>query len=192
MIVALGLAALAGYGGATLARLRNGRRFIVLASILILAEFAAVPLPLNGNDTNYKQRGLAPLPGAVPAGANAPPVYRFIATLPPSASLVELPFGEPAFEVRYMFYSTMHWRPLANGYSGGAPDEYGLLTESFKDALRRPEPAWQALLASGGTHVVVHESGYADGRGGEISRWLRTHGATDVAAFGEDHVFAVP
>jgi hypothetical protein len=192
MIVALGLAALTGYGGMVIARLKNGRRLEVLAALLIVAEFPAVPLPLNGNDTTYKQSGLAPLPASVPAGVDAPPVYRFIATLPASASLVEMPFGEPAFEVRYMYYSTMHWRPLANGYSGGAPDEYGLLSESFKDAIRRPGPAWRALIASGVTHVVVHEAGYADRRGGEISNWLRTSGAKEIAAFGDDHVFALP
>jgi len=62
MIVALGLAALAGCGAATLDTLKHGRRLLVVASILIVVEFAAVPLPLNGNDTAYRQRGLAPLP----------------------------------------------------------------------------------------------------------------------------------
>ena len=173
MIVALCLAALAGYGAMAIGRLRHGRRLVILAAFLIIVESAAVPLSLNGNDTDYKQSGLAPLPDVVTTGSDVPPVYRFIATLPASASLVELPFGEVAFEVRYMFYSTAHWRPLANGYSGGAPDEYGLLAESLKDALKRPEPAWRALVASGVTHVVVHEAGYADGRGSQVSNWLR-------------------
>ena len=64
-----------------------------------------------------------------------PAVYRFVAQLPASSALIELPFGEVAFETRYMFYSTTHWRPLVNGYSGGAPDQYGLWAERLKDAL---------------------------------------------------------
>ena len=42
-------------------------------------------------------------------------------SLPASAVLLELPLGEPAFDMRYMFYSTRHWQRLVNGYSGGAP-----------------------------------------------------------------------
>ena len=192
MIVALGLASLVACGAVAIGRLRHGRRMLILAALLVIVESAAVPLPLNGNSTDYKQSGLARLPDFVTTGNDVPPVYRFVATLPSSASLVELPFGEVAFEVRYMFYSTAHWHRLANGYSGGAPDEYGLLAESLKDALRRPEPAWRALVASGVTHAIVHEAGYADGRGGQVSTWLRAHGAREIASFGDDRVFALP
>jgi hypothetical protein len=192
MIVALGLAALAGCGAATIDTLKNGRRLLIVASILIVAEFAALPLPLNSNDTTYKQSGLAPLPGILAMGSDAPPVYRFIDALPASASLAELPFGEVAFDARYMFYSTLHWRPLANGYSGGGPPEYSVLADDLKDALRRPEPAWQALIASGVSHVVVHEASYADERGSQVSGWLRAHGAREVAAIASDHVFVLP
>ena len=118
-------------------------------------------------------------------------MYRFVAQLPASAALAELPFGEVAFDVRYMFYSTLHWRPLANGYSGGAPDSYGLLSESLKDLLRRPEPAWNALASSGATHAIVHENSYADGRGSQVSNWLRSHSARELAVFDSDRVFAI-
>ena len=39
----------------------------------------------------------------------------------------------------------LHWRRLVNGYSGGAPASYGLLTESLKDIATRPDRAWQAI-----------------------------------------------
>jgi hypothetical protein len=191
MIVALLLAALAGYGAAILHRLEYGSRLLAAAGALIVAESIAIPFPLNGNSTEYRQSGLTPLPDFVATGAAAPGVYRFVAQLPAPAALVELPFGEVAFETRYMFYSTLHWRPLANGYSGGAPDSYGLLSESLKDFLRRPEPAWKALALSGATHVIVHEGGYADGRGSQVSNWLRTHGARELGVFDGDRVFAI-
>jgi hypothetical protein len=192
MIVALGLASLVAYGAAAIGGLRHGSRLVSAAALLIVVESAAVPFPLNRNSIEYKQSGLAPLPDAVATGDAVPPVYRFVATLPSSTSLVELPFGEVAFEARYMFYSTTHWRPLANGYSGGAPDEYGLLAESLKDALLQPEPAWRALVASGVTHAIVHEGSYTDGRGGQVSDWLRAHGAKEIAAFSADRVFSLP
>ena len=61
---------------------------------------------------------------------------------PASAALLELPLGEPAFDVRYMYYSTTHWRRLVNGYSGGEPREYQSLAEALKDTDPRPARAW--------------------------------------------------
>ena len=191
MIVALGLAALAGYGARLTSGLRRRRGLLVAAGLSIVIESSAIPLGINGNSTDYKQSGLAPLPPYVATGSATPPVYGFVAQLPPGAALLELPFGEVAFEVRYMFYSTTHWRPLANGYSGGGPDEYGLLAESVKDLFSRPEPAWAALVASGATHAIVHEASYADGRGRQVTDWLSRHGAREIAVFGADHVFAI-
>jgi hypothetical protein len=80
-------------------------------------------------------------------------VYRFLASLPPSSAVIEMPFGEVAFEARYMFYSTLHWRRLVNGYSGGAPAQYSLWAEGFKDVLDRPQSAWQAVVESRVTHI---------------------------------------
>ena len=191
MIVALELAALAAFGARVISTIRHGPRWLAAAGALIVIESMAIPLGLNGNSADYKQSGLAPLPGHVATGAATPPVYRFVEQLPPSAALVELPFGEVAFDVRYMFYATTHWRRLINGYSGGGPDSYGLLSEQLKELLRRPDPAWQALAASGATHAIVHEAGYADGRGRQVSDWLRTHGARELAVFDDDRVFAI-
>ena len=114
MVVALGLGALTAFGIAEIERRRRSRAWTALAAALIVVESIAVPLPLNGNDTNYKQHDLAPLPPFVETGDAVPAVYHYVAHLPPSATLLELPFGEVAFEVRYVFYSTTHWRPAAN------------------------------------------------------------------------------
>jgi len=191
MIVALGLAGLAGFGAAAIARRRHGVVAVAIVTALVVAESWAVPLPLNENSTDYKQSGLAPLPDTLAVGAATPAVYRYAATLPPTSALIELPFGEIAFETRYMFYSTAHWRPLVNGYSGGAPDAYGLWAEQLKDVLDRPEPAWRAVRESRATHIVVHEAGYAGDRGPQISNWVRAHGGEEVAVFGTDHVFTI-
>lgn len=192
MIVALGLAALAAYGTAFIERRRRGGLLTLVAGALIVVESTAVPLPLNGNDTNYRQQDLVALPATVATGAATPPVYGFVAQLPASAVILELPFGEVAFEARYIFYSTAHWRRLVNGYSGGAPVEYGLLAEALRDLRRSPDRAWQALARSGATHAIVHEASYADGRGAEVGDWLRRHGARELASFGADRVFTLP
>ncbi len=191
MIVALGLATLASFGTAALDR-RFGRRAVIAAGALMFVESLAVPIGLNGTAVDYKHAGLAPLPPAVGVGSSTPEVYRFVGQLPRGAAVVELPLGEPAFDVRYMFYSAAtRFVPLVNGYSGGAPDEYGFLTESLFDALKRPDRAWSGLVATGATHVIVHEGSYAESGGDAVSAWLRSRGAEELAAFGRDRVFAL-
>jgi hypothetical protein len=191
MIVTLGLAALAARGVRAVDRRHRGRASAI-AGALVLLEAIAVPIPINQNSTQYNQAGLAPLPASVAIGPAAPEVYRFVAQLPASAVLIELPLGEPAFDVRYMLYSTWHWRRLVNGYSGGAPQDYEALTESLKDVATRPDRAWQAVSASTATHVIVHEASYADDGGRRLSDWLQARGAREVAVFGSDRVFEVP
>ena len=193
MLVAFGLATLTALGIARLKGPGSGaRRRDVLAAVagtLIVVESIALPVPMNQNPTQYRQAGLAPLPATIATGADVPAVYQSIAQLPVSAVIVELPLGEPAFDIRYMFYSTTHWRPLVNGYSGGAPPEYGLLSEALKDAAARPDRAWDALVASQATHAIVHEAFYANGGGPRVSAWLLARGAREVAAVGTDRVF---
>ena len=195
MIVTLGLGALAALGVARIDRLPGGSRYrsraAAIAGALILAEAFAVPIPINQNATEYTQPGLAPLPPSIAIGAAAPEVYRFAAQLPASAVLIELPLGEPAFDIRYMFHSTLHWRRLVNGYSGGAPAQYETLTESLKDRAARPDRAWQAIADSTATHAIVHEASYTADGGARLSAWLQSRGAREIAAFGSDRVFAL-
>jgi len=161
-----------------------------IAGTLILLESLAVPISVNANSTGYTQPHLAPLPDRVSIH-DAEELYAYVSQLPDGAVLLELPLGEPAFDIRYMFYSTRHWKPLVNGYSGGMPEEYNTLNFSLQDALDRPDRAWQALLQSGATHVVVHEAFYEERRGRAIGDWLRSRGAQELASFGGDHVFQI-
>jgi hypothetical protein len=191
MVVVCGLAALAGFGVALRRRQEPGRIAVALVAAALVAEGWAAPIGLNENSTDYKQPGLVALPATLPAEAELPPIYRLVAQLPPASALVELPFGEVAFETRYMYYSTFHWRRLVNGYSGGAPAEYGLRVERLKDLLIEPEQAWNAVREARATHLLVHESSYAGTQGPRISAWAAAHGAKEIAVAGGDHLFAV-
>jgi hypothetical protein len=148
------------------------------------------PFPLNRNPVDYARSGLAPLPASI-AAADTPPVYAWVARLPASAVIAELPLGEPLFDIRYEFYSTHHWRPLVNGYSGGAPRDYESLTQALEDVATRPDRAWDALRGSRATHAIVHEAFYTNGGGQQLSEWLRARGAREVAVLGSDRVFAL-
>src|SRR5262249_16623632 len=94
MIVAFGLSVLAGFG--------VSRGFAPIAAALILVESYAVPLPVNQNSTDYKRPNLAPL---ADLPREPPEVYGYIRALPAGSAVLELPLGEPAFDVRYMYYS---------------------------------------------------------------------------------------
>ncbi len=190
MVVTFTLAVLGGLGAAVLARIARARTVAIAASLAIVLESLAIPIPINQNSTEYLQPGLAPLPGSLSASA-VPPVYGFVSSLPAATAIVELPIGEPAFDVRYMFYSTSHWKPLVNGYSGGEPVAYGQLDQRLRDLSTRPERAWQALLETNATHAIVHETFYAGDGGRRVSDWLRSRGAREVAAFGGDRVFQI-
>jgi hypothetical protein len=103
--------------------------------------------------------------------------------------VVEFPLGEWAYELSYVYYSTAHWHPLINGYSGTFPLSYTLRAGTLRRPEENPEAAWQTLAASGATHAVVHENFYRDNGGRVVSDWLSTHGARLVGTFDGDRVF---
>ncbi|HTK28052.1 MAG TPA: hypothetical protein VL309_00765 [Vicinamibacterales bacterium] len=194
MVTAFGLAVLAGLGAARLRRAHAGshaRAITAAIALALVAESWAVPIPINQNDTGYTRKGFAPLPARVLVGDETPPVYRAVAGLPPGRVILELPLGDPAFDVRDMFYAIGHRHALVNGYSGGAPEAYGLLTERLADLLTRPDRGWQAIHDSGANYVIVHEGIYPADIGPAISRLLLDRGAQPVASIGTDRIVRI-
>ncbi len=190
MLVALFLAVLAGYGCAAIERRwRAGGAVVVAAGALFLVESTAAPIGLNGVSGS---EGLRTPPAEVLTGDRVPPVYRFVRSLPAGTVLAEFPFGDDQYELRYMFYSTVHWRPLVNGYSGGFPVSYIVNKAALGRVLQDPRMAWIKLAQSGATHAIVHAAAYLDDDGARVSAWLKSHGARLVGSFGPDHVFELP
>jgi hypothetical protein len=190
MLVVLFLAILGGYGAAALqSRGRKGTLAAFAASALFLCEAAAVPLKLNGL---FAFDDFAPPPARVLPSKEAPEVYRFLSTLPPNSVIAEFPFGDYAYELRYMYYSTVHWKSLVNGYSGGFPDRYVRARSALRFPLQNPDQALAVLRESGATHVVVHEAAFKEGQGAAVSSWLTDRGAVLIATFDTDRVFILP
>ena len=59
----------------------------------------------------------------LPTGRDIPPVYRWLAQQPPGTVALELPISGNALlqafqESSRLYFSTYHWQPLVNGYSG--------------------------------------------------------------------------
>jgi hypothetical protein len=163
--------------------LRSPSRFGILAScaIGVLAGFGAKAL---ANWLSVRHRSLND--GGVAAGlvllvamdnatsgmiltdlsyqrANAFNVYKTIRALGPGP-IIELPIARldalPGREATYMFWSTAHWHPLVNGYSGYYPIEYAetvVRTERFPD-----DRSMLQLRSLGVRYIVVHRAFYKE------------------------------
>ena len=189
MVVGFFLAILSGLGLAEILR-RTPRRaglVAVLTGLAVLVESAALPFPLARRPRSAG--AFEPPPATIEPGASAPPVYRYLAGLPRDTVLVEFPFGEWDWEVRHVYYSTMHWHPILNGYSGYFPHSYLTRRAHLRSPLSNPATAWQSLKDSRATHAVVHGVGYRKGQAEGVGAWLTGHGARLVAEFGTDRVY---
>jgi hypothetical protein len=189
MIVTCGLSVLAGLAIARLPAGRTGFVVSAVAAIAFLIETNAAPLSINGV---APVRGYATPDARVYRPARAPAVYRELRNTPPNAVVLELPFGQPDYDVRSVFYSTVHWRRLANGYSGFFPDHYGRVQAVLSAGPRGDAIAWDMLRQLGVTHVVIHERAYLDDEGALFAEWLRSNGAVEVRRDAGDLLLALP
>jgi hypothetical protein len=147
IVVGLGLATLAGFGAARIAKALDRRT--VSASVLVIL---GVVVLLEYRSNIYLRRiWTAP-----------PPVYDTIRG-DGSNVLLELPLVEPdtAFEPYYMYFSTFHWQKLLNGYSGFATKSYrdfvDLISSDFPD-----EASMNEVRRRGADYINVHGALFAD------------------------------
>jgi hypothetical protein len=145
--------ALAGFGLArlrTIGARRSGSRGLAVASVVVIATAQAEMLraPIHWSDYRGVSR-----------------VYRVVAELP-HAVIAEFPFHPPGAFFRnagYMLASTVHWKPMLNGYSGFAPVSYRRMAQTLRTF---PDSAsLDRLRATGVTHVIVHPNLIGGGRG---------------------------
>jgi hypothetical protein len=189
MIVAVFLSVTCGFGARAL--LQRTSRPAIIALVIgaaFIVEAAFVPMPVN---QTWSVAGVMPPPRVEPA-ALAPAVYRELAVLPDARVIAEFPFGDPAWELRYVYYSTVHWKRLVNGYSGGFPRDYTVRAARLQRIREDPEMAWQSLRDAGTTHVIVHEAALPDGDALPIEQWLTAHGAQAVGRYDSDVLYALP
>jgi hypothetical protein len=121
-------------------------------------------------------------------------VYQEIRDLPAGTVVAEFPFGDPAWEIRAVYYAGVHGKPVLNGYSGAFPPGYTRRVALFRRLDADGDRAWQALVDAGTTHVVVHTPAFANPNAGRgVMVWLQAHGARLVTSYPEgDALFVVP
>jgi hypothetical protein len=121
--------------------------------------------------------------------SEAPPVYAAVAALPNGTAITEFPFGDAAWEIRYVYYAASHWKPITNGYSGAFPPRYKERVARLQRVKTDPEAAWKSLQESGSTHVVLHRNAFANAADADtVELWLKNHGAAEVERFSDGDI----
>ena len=184
VFVALPLTMLAAMA---LTRLRLKPQAVAAIGVVGLAETLIAPLPMP----RWSQ--------IVDTRKDPPPVYRWLAAQPGRDPIVHLPMLDvyglekrPAFhESVYMVYSTLHWKPLVNGYAGIEPRRYVEIRN-----LARTFPSEEflgALRAIGTRYVIVHRKGYGPFQWERLQQGmpqaLASGALREVARLGTDTVY---
>jgi hypothetical protein len=180
-VVILGVAGLAGIG---LERVR--RRLPRLATVVALAVVAVLV---------WEYRPLEwPTPlEPVPTGDAVPEAYRWLAAHGRGGPLLELPLGiEPSLtatqrESRAMYFSTVHWLPLLNGYTAYPPPTHALL---MRVARQLPEPEGLETLVNlvDVRWILLHVDAVP---AAERRAWMGLPGLAVAARFGPDVILEV-
>jgi hypothetical protein len=145
VFVLLFLAVLAGYGYRALAAGRSlmwRAGLLTVCTLALMAEYSVhVTLELYQNTT--------------------PPVYRLLASQPRGV-VAEFPMPRanslPGWDPQYAYFSTFHWFPLVNGYSGVYPPSY--LARLNRMPGFPDETSCRQLRRDRVRYVVVHAAGY--------------------------------
>lgn len=175
---------LAGVGLAAIDAWRWGRPVVAAAGIVFLAlawapgfSTGASAAPATGSLV-HASSGVQPPPAYLRPAMSLPRVYQAVASLASDAVLVEFPFGDATYELRYMFFSTLHRRRLMNGHGAHVPPGYLARAEVLANPLLDPERSVRAI--AGATHVVVHGKAWPDDTGVKIARWIESIGGRVV------------
>jgi hypothetical protein len=175
LLVLLGVSVLGAFGMLALRRLpRSG---LVLAAVVpaMLGEWHVVAFP-----------------GGKPQTLPVPAIYRAEA-IANARAIASLPSYRGTrdwyFEPDYLYFSTVHWRPIVNGYGRTDPPEHPH-TVSHLLAFPGPNNA-RTMRTLGVDGIVVHAARYPDGGRELLAAALGSPEYRLVSRVGTDYLFAV-
>ena len=173
----LGIAAAVGVA-AIESRSRRLAQIVAVGSLLVFLNYS-VPSPIGLNQELPSAVLANPAPAYLTPRNALPAIYQAVDSLRPTAILAELPFGDPWYDLRYMYFSALHRRQLLNGYSGLFPPSFLARQRVLARPLLDPEASARAI--GGATHVIVHRQAWRDDTGARVSAWLEQFGARLIA-----------
>jgi hypothetical protein len=178
IFVAFFLAALAAFGFTTIASGLE-RRWRIAFAVAVLAALVA--------EYRVQRLTLFPYPNEPPA------VYAWLSRQP-TGVVAELPMplpeALPGEDPQYAYYSTFHWNPLLNGYSGFYPASY---LDRLETLRQFPDDASVSRLHRDGTrYLILHAGRYPEQQRASILETLTNrHRMAELARFGEGNDLAI-
>ena len=198
VVTALGLAVLAAFGFKWIVTKVNKKKGVkasavvsVVILVLLVVELMSISLPTV----------------KVPVKGQFPAVYHWLATQEGETPTLEYPVAtydpktsQPGtmqysetwllFEPMRVYYSTLHWKKILNGFSGYVP-------QSYYDAVRElngfPTKSGMAFLKKEKLRYLIVHGGQTDPTTlARLAAWNKTHSDLKlVKTFGSDRVYAV-
>jgi hypothetical protein len=159
---------------------RRGAWIVIVVAALLLLEVC--PRPVGWDELEEED--------------DFPDVTQWIADQPDIHAVLEIPLADPSLpapylvNVSYMYYSTLHWKPLVNGYSAHSP----LAVEWLSQRCCRPAPDAETLARLrlwGVTHILIHRSELPLWQRQELERWEATGQAERLYTGGGDRVYRI-
>jgi len=152
VLAIFGASVLAALGASVLESLRPRAGTLAVTALACVAFVELLVAPLSADRPGGEALVRVP---------PVPPVYEWLAQQPGTFAIVELPFaprGQMWENGSYVYWSTVHWHGLVDGYSGFAPPSYAPLVRILNGF---PDPAsHEALLERHVRYVIVHRSLY--------------------------------
>lgn len=187
-VIAMALVSvLGGLGAAWLGRHRVG--LVLACGLTVMAVQPARTSPFV-MDRVIGTVGPLPPPPYLRPSAGTPPIYALAKTLPADAVLIELPFGDIGYDIRYTYFTLAHGHRIVNGYSGIFTTPYLERSAVLGRPLADREAAWRSL--SPATHVIVHTRGWRDDTGSRVRAWLDTRGARELGDVDGAWIYELP
>ncbi|MEZ5416410.1 MAG: hypothetical protein R2708_03585 [Vicinamibacterales bacterium] len=192
MVGAAMLAPLAAYALLPLTRRgAAGTAGLALVAALFLGE--AYGGRVDQNVTWVSSSRYEPAWPAVYRLNDGPLAYRHLLAMPASTVVLELPFGDAAWDLRYVYYAGLHGRRIVNGYSGYFPAGYQARAARLANLRNDRDDAWQAVVESRATHVLLHLKAYRRQDATTVAEWLSASGARPIVAFDDgDMLYRLP
>jgi len=188
IMIALGLAVLAGFGVKWIMQAISGKG-AALTLIVVVAIFALLMVDLASGSLPMEK---------IPQKSQFPPVYTWLEAQSGKAPTVELPILLLQNSRKWIkqdsqrtYYSVLHWKYILNGYSGFLPQ-----------SIYEGAAAWDNFPSQKGVDffkkegirfVIVHGSEIDAATMLKIEQWDARH--TDfnlIRRFGSDRVYALP
>lgn len=160
-------------------------------ALLFLAESYAVPMAENlswDSGPRYEK----PWP-SIHRLNEGPLAYRHLLAMPDDTVVLELPFGDQAWDLRYVYYAGLHGKRIVNGYSGYFPEGYRARAARLATLWNDHAAAWEAVTSSGATHVLLHFKAYHPNEAPAVAAWLDAYGARAIVGFDDgDVLYTLP